>query len=227
MRWKWALAILTVAALVFALRRLDIQATLERLLAWIHQLGAWGPALFIILYTACTVLFVPGTVLSLGAGAIFGVGLGSIYVSLGSTAGATLAFLAGRTIARDVIARRIQSNERFLAIDRAVAAEGWKIVLLTRLSPIFPFTFLNYAFGLTRIPLGPYVFASWIGMLPGTVMYVYLGSLAKASLGEHERTSAEWTLYGVGLFATIAVTAYVTKLAGRALSEKTRPERGL
>jgi uncharacterized membrane protein YdjX (TVP38/TMEM64 family) len=105
-----------------------------------------------------------------------------------------------------------------------VAHEGWKIVLLTRLSPIFPFNLLNYAYGLTRVNLKHYFWASWIGMMPGTVMYVYIGSLAGdlASLGAgtHTRTPAEWVLYGVGLLATVTVTIFVARLARRALAER-------
>jgi uncharacterized membrane protein YdjX (TVP38/TMEM64 family) len=91
---------------------------------------------------------------------------------------------------------------------------------LTRLSPVFPFTLLNYAFGLTRVKLSHYVLASWIGMMPGTVMYVYLGSLAKAATGERTRTTGEWALYGVGLLATVAVTIFVTRIAKQALAKK-------
>ena len=119
----------------------------------------------------------------------------------------------------------ICGNTRFKAIDEAVGREGWKIVGLTRLSPIFPFNLLNYAFGLTRVSLKEYFFASWIGMMPGTVMYVYIGSLAGslATLGADSgraRTTTEWALYVVGLLATVAVTVYVTKIAKKALSEK-------
>jgi uncharacterized membrane protein YdjX (TVP38/TMEM64 family) len=162
-------------------------------------------------------------VLTLGAGAVFGVVWGSIYVSVAATLGATCAFLVGRYLARDAIARKIEGNERFAAIDKAVENEGWKIVGLTRLSPVFPFTLLNYAFGITRVKLGHYILASWIGMMPGTVMYVYLGSLANAASGERTRTTGEWMLYGVGLLATVAVTIFVTRLAKKALAKTITP----
>jgi uncharacterized membrane protein YdjX (TVP38/TMEM64 family) len=128
--------------------------------------------------------------------------------------------LVGRYLARDWVAKKIEGNAAFAALDRAVASEGWKIVGLTRLSPAFPFTLLNYAFGLTRVSLRDYVLASWIGMMPGTVMYVYLGSLARAA-GERSRTPAEWALSGVGLVATIVVTVFVTRLARTALAKRT------
>jgi len=137
-----------------------------------------GAALFCFVYIAACVFFIPGALLTLGAGAIFGVIKGSILVSIASTLGAGLAFLVGRYFARDWVSKKIEGNEKFAAIDGAVANEGWKIVGLTRLSPVFPFNLLNYAFGLTSVAFKDYFLASWIGMMPGTVMYVYVGSPA-------------------------------------------------
>ena len=168
---KWILlGVMGVAAIVVASLS-DVRALLRDALDWIEQLGPWGPILFVLIYVVATVLLVPGSALTLGAGAVFGVVRGTLIVSLASTLAATAAFLVGRYLARDAIARKIERNEKFAAIDKAVADEGWKIVLLTRLSPVFPFSLLNYAFGLTRVRLSHYVLASWIGMLPGTVMY--------------------------------------------------------
>jgi uncharacterized membrane protein YdjX (TVP38/TMEM64 family) len=180
--------------------------------------------IFVLVYVAATVLFLPGSILTLGAGALFGVVKGSIVVSISATLGATAAFLVGRYLAQDWVARKIEGNPRFKAIDEAVAHEGWKIVGLTRLSPVFPFNLLNYAFGLTRVSLRDYFFASWIGMMPGTVMYVYLGSLAgdlaAVGAGQGGRTPAPWALYVVGLLATVTVTVYVTRLARAALAKR-------
>ena len=201
-------------------KEFHVQDRLKQALDWVGQLGPWGAVIFIAIYVVATVFFIPGSVLTLGAGAVFGVAWGSIYVSIGSTLGATCAFLVGRYFARDAIARKIEGNARFAAIDKAVANEGWKIVGLTRLSPVFPFTLLNYTFGLTQVKLGHYVLASWIGMMPGTVMYVYVGSLAKAATGTHSRTTGEWVLYGVGLLATVVVTVFVTRIAKKALATK-------
>src|SRR6266852_2281286 len=219
-KWRWVLYATACVALVLALKYFHVQDLLKSALDWIGKLGPWGPVIFVGLYVVATVLFVPGSVLTLGAGAVFGVALGSVCVSISATLGATAAFLVGRYVARDAIARKIGKNEKFATIDRAVADEGWKIVLLTRLSPVFPFTLLNYAFGLTRVKLSHYVLASWIGMIPGTVMYVYLGSLVNVGAGHRQRTVGEWALYGVGLLATIAVTVLVTRLAKKALAQK-------
>src|SRR5882762_785038 len=218
--WRWVLYATAGVALVLALKYFHVQDLLKSALDWIGNLGPWGPVIFVGLYVVATVLFVPGSVLTLGAGAVFGVVLGTVCVSISATLGATAAFLVGRYLARDAIARRIEKNEKFATIDRAVADEGWKIVLLTRLSPVFPFTLLNYAFGLTRVKLSHYVLASWLGMIPGTVMYVYLGSLVNVGAGHRQRTTGEWVLYGVGLLATVIVTVFVTRLARRALAKK-------
>ena len=218
--WKWALYVVVAIVVILAARHFHIHDALKGALDWIGKLGPWGPAIFIGIYVVAAVLFIPGSVLTLGAGALFGVVLGSVCVSISATLGATAAFLVGRYLARDAIARKIERSEKFSAIDRAVADEGWKIVLLTRLSPVFPFTLLNYAFGLTRVRLSHYVLASWIGMMPGTVMYVYLGSLVNVGAGHRQRTTGEWVLYAVGLLATVAVTVFVTRLARKALARK-------
>jgi uncharacterized membrane protein YdjX (TVP38/TMEM64 family) len=219
-RWKWALYATALIAIVLAVKYFHVQDLLKAALDWIGKLGPWGPVIFIGLYVAGAVLFVPGSVLTLGAGAVFGVALGSVYVSIAATLGATAAFLVGRYLARDAIAQKIENNQKFVTIDQAVEKEGWKIVLLTRLSPVFPFVLLNYAFGLTRVKLTHYVLASWIGMVPGTVMYVYLGSLVIFGAGHRRRTTGEWVLYGIGLLATVAVTVFVTRLARKALANK-------
>ncbi|WP_375340344.1 TVP38/TMEM64 family protein [Okeania sp.] len=214
-----------VATLItIAQKFFNVQELLNNALNWINELGHWGPIAFITIYILATIFFLPGSLITLGAGVLFGPIFGSIYVSIASTIGATCAFLVGRYLARGWVSQQIERNEQFQAIDKAVADEGWKIVGLTRLSPIFPFNLLNYAFGVTKVSLPDYFLASWIGMMPATVMYVYLGSLAGslATLGTEgrERTTIEWVLYGVGLVATVAVTIYVTKIAKQALQKK-------
>ena len=222
--WKWVLGLLAVASLLLITYFLDIQELFQVALALISDLGPWGPVFFIVLYILATVLFLPGLIPTMAAGLLFGVLQGTLLVSISSISGATLAFLIGRYLAREWVAGKIQGNQKFEAIDVAVAQEGWKIVGLTRLSPVFPFNLLNYTFGLTQVSLKDYFLASWIGMLPGTVMYVYIGSLAGdlATLGsgERSRTPAEWALYVVGLVATVVLTLYITRIAQRALSRK-------
>ena len=199
------------------------QELLRDALQWVDNLGAIAPIAFIIIYIVATVAFLPGSVLTLGAGVLFGVIEGSIYVFIGATIGATLAFLVGRYLARGWISKKITNNEKFSAIDRAVGKEGFKIVLLTRLSPIFPFNLLNYGMGVTGVSLKDYVLAS-VGMIPGTVMYVYIGSLAGslATIGGDQPDAnpiAQWAIRILGFVATVAVTLYVTKIARKALDE--------
>ena len=221
---KLVLLVLSVGVVLAAALYFDVQHFLWGALGRIAGLGPWGAVAFIALYILATVLFIPGVILTMGAGFVFGVLRGSIFVSIASTLGASMAFLSGRYLARQWVSQKIESNERFSAIDEAVAREGWKIVGLLRLSPVFPFNLLNYSLGVTKVSLRDFFFASWIGMMPGTVMYVYIGSLAGdlAALGAEarSRTPAEWTLYIIGLMATVAVTVYVTRIARKALETR-------
>ena len=199
------------------------QEILRNALIWVDSLGSLGAIAFIVLYILATVAFLPGSILTLGAGVVFGVFFGSLYVFIGATLGAIAAFLVGRYLARDWVAQKIAGNQKFTAIDQAVGQEGFKIVLLTRLSPIFPFFLLNYAYGITGVSLKDYAIAS-VGMIPGTIMFVYIGSLAGnlATLGTQNQTVnpvLEWTIRIIGFMATVAVTLYVTKLARKALDE--------
>jgi uncharacterized membrane protein YdjX (TVP38/TMEM64 family) len=197
------------------------QIWLRNALQWIDSLGAIGALAFILLYIIATVAFLPGSILTLGAGVVFGVVMGSVYVFIGATIGATAAFLVGRYLARGWVAKKIAGNAKFKAIDAAVGREGLKIVLLTRLSPVFPFNLLNYAYGVTGVSLKDYVLGS-IGMIPGTIMYVYIGSLAGniATIGTDSQPGnpiIQWAIRIIGFIATVAVTLYVTKIARQAL----------
>ena len=208
---------------IYLMTNFNLQALLKDNLMWIESLGSIGAIAFIGLYIIATVAFLPAFVLTVGAGVLFGVWLGSIYVFIGATFGSIAAFLVGRYLARDWIAKKIAGNDKFSAIDRAVGKEGLKIVLLTRLSPAFPFNLLNYAFGVTGVSLQDYVIGS-IGMIPGTIMFVYIGSLAGslALIGtdaQPTNLTLQWTIRIVGLIATVAVTVYITRLARQALSE--------
>jgi uncharacterized membrane protein YdjX (TVP38/TMEM64 family) len=222
--FKLLLIILVISLVLAGTKYFHLQELLKKVLSWVADLGVWGPFFYIVIYILACVFLIPGSILTLGAGVLFGVLKGSIIVSIAATVGATCAFLVGKHFARDWVEKKIQATPKFQAIDEAVAREGWKIVGLTRLSPVFPFNLLNYAYSLTRVSLRDYFFASWIGMMPGTVLYVYIGSLAGeiARIGSERgsRTSAEWVLYIVGLIATAAVTVYITRIARAALRKK-------
>jgi len=219
---KIAILIALIAAAVLLSRIVDIRGAIDSALGWVEERGALGAAVFVALYVAATVFAFPASLLTLGAGAVYGFWLGFALVSISSTLGATAAFLVARYLARDWVAARIAGNPRFQALDHGVASEGWKLVFLTRLSPLFPFNLQNYGYGLTRVPAPHFALASWIGMMPGTMMFVYLGhiagSIAEASENA-EKSSAQWALLGLGLLATVAITVIATRIARRALAK--------
>jgi uncharacterized membrane protein YdjX (TVP38/TMEM64 family) len=220
---KVAAIVGAVAAVVAAARLLPIAAWLEAFNQSVAGLGFLGKVLFALLYAAATVLLVPGSLLTLASGASFGLLPGFVTVLFGATLGAASSFLVSRHLARKRVERWIQRKPSFVAVDGAVAREGWKIVFLTRLSPLFPFNFQNYAYGLTRVSFWQYVLASWIGMIPGTFLYVYLGTLGRSGLeaasGSGGAEIFRFALQAVGLLATLAVTILITRTAKRALRE--------
>ena len=216
------LAILVlVASVMLMMSALPFDVLMKALEREVADLGFWGPLVFALVYIVATVLLIPASLLTLGAGVIFGLGVGLATVSLASTAGAAASFLIARYLARSKVQKMAESNDKFGAIDAAIADGGWKIVAMLRLSPAIPFGLQNYLYGLTSIRFVPYVLTSWIAMLPGTLLYVYLGLAAKTAAGGREGTSpAQWALLVVGLLATIGVTVYVTRLAQRKLAER-------
>lgn len=230
-RWKWAVALACIGAFIaiaiyFKLPHL-LRELLRSVLAWIQGLGPWGPVIFIAIYVVACVLLVPASVFTLGAGILFGVVRGSLYTSIAATLGATASFVIGRYLARDWVAHKIEGHPTFAAIDKAVAAEGWKIVGLTRLAPIFPFAFLNYGFSVTRVSLRDFFFASAIAMIPGTVMYVYFGSLigdlARLDKGVQSPPVVKWI---IGILIVVTTT-YLIRFARKALAQKISDQRPL
>lgn len=192
---------------------------------WVDGLGFWGPAAFVFGYVIAVVAFVPASLLTLGAGAIFGIVDGVIYVFIAATVGSCLAFLISRYLARSAVEQKLEGKPKFSAIDRAVETDGLKIVFLLRLTPAVPFNLLNYALGLTRVRFADYGIAS-VGMLPGTLLYVYSGKLAGdvAALAGNPAVARGWGYYSLlalGLLATLTVTIVVTRSARRALAEAT------
>jgi uncharacterized membrane protein YdjX (TVP38/TMEM64 family) len=205
-----------VAGLLIASRYLNLTGLLRESLAWIRGLGVWAPIAFIAIYGIACVLAIPASILTLGGGFLFGFLWGSVYVVVGAMLGAVAAFLVGRYFARDWVAKKIETHEKFKAIDEAIAREGWKIVLLARLAPIFPYAVLNYGFALTRVSLGHYTVATAIGILPAMVAFVYFGSLATdlAKLGHGTPEAARWAIAVV----TVIVAVVLARVARRALN---------
>lgn len=214
-----SLVAVAISALVWSpqLNRISVQ-----LLQSIQAAGIWGPLFSIALYVAASLLFLPGSLLTIGAGFIFGTVVGIPTVSIGSTLGAGAAFLLSRSLARDWVSRAVAKKPQFQTLDKAVAREGFKVVLLTRLSPVLPFNLLNFALGLTTVSFRDYLLASWIGMLPGAVMYIYIGATIKsfADLSLNQTAAKPgYTLFLIaGLAATLLVVILLARIARRALS---------
>lgn len=206
-----------IAALAIVFSMLPIAAWLVAFQAWVQGLGPLGWLVYALAYAACVTLFVPASLLTLGAGAIYGLGIGVAVVLAGATLGATLSFLLARTLLRDRVEHMTRDNVRFRALDRAIAKEGAKIVFLVRLAPVFPFTYINYAFGLTGVATMPYVLASLVGMTPATFAYVYLGYAAAHAASRSDGTRTVVQI--VGAIAAIAVTVLVARIATRAIRE--------
>lgn len=216
------LIVASVAALVWL--SVELGDRLPALMTWVDGLGFWGPAAFMLIYAVAVLLWLPGSWLTLTAGVLFDLAPATLYVFVGSTAGSALAFLAARYVARDFVARRLASYPRLSRLDRALEGQGLKIVTLLRLSPLFPFTPLNFLLGLTRVRFRDYLIAS-PAMLPASVLYVYsgkvIGDLALLAGGAPpERGLADWLLLGLGLLATGLATWLIARVARRALDEE-------
>ncbi len=201
---------------------LPVKAWTLALQSWIQSLGWLGPLVFALLYVVATMLLIPGSALTLAAGAIFGLWLGAATVIVGANAGALCSFLLAKTKLRAKVQEWAAANPRFAALDRAIGQNGFKMVTLTRLSPAFPFTLLNYLLGVTSVKTGPYILANFLGMLPATFLYVYFGSLAGDTLTGAATSGASTVQFGlklVGLVATIVVVVFVTRIARKAIAD--------
>ncbi|HYI09186.1 MAG TPA: TVP38/TMEM64 family protein [Thermoanaerobaculia bacterium] len=204
---------LVLAAFVVAVRMLPVGDWLESFKTWVQGQGAMGFVLYILVYAVCCVFLVPGLALTLGSGAIFGVLAGSLVNLTGATIGATLAFVLARTVLRKRVERTTANNAKFRALDRAITREGTKILWLVRLSGFPPFTWVNYAFGLTGIRLLPYVVITFLGIIPGTIAFTYAGAAGAAALtGSGNRIALIVTAVGA-----VLVSAFIARIATKAI----------
>ena len=226
-RWAKLVALLgVVALLIFVVRYFDLASRFFGFAEKVNALGVWAPVVYVVLYALATIAFIPGSLLTLAAGAIFGLGKGAAVVFVGATLGSCGAFLVSRYLARGAIERRLEGNQRFAAMDRAIGQRGFFITMLLRLSPVFPFNMLNYGLGLTKVRFRDYALAS-VGMIPGTFLFVYYGvaagDLAKIAEGGAATSggAGDYVVKGLGLAATIVVTVLITRTARRALKEAT------
>ena len=219
MKRRALILLVSLAVLVIAVWLLPAREWLVQLTDWAqaHPRIAWAG--FILAYILAAVLMVPGSILTLAAGVLFGVALGVALVSLASTLGACCAFLVGRFLARDWVESRLEAMPRFSALDRAVARKGWQIVLLARLSVLIPYNLLNYALGLTNVRFGAYLFSTVVGMLPAILLYVYLGSVAGslASMDQAGAPAIPQSIFVTGLIVTAVLIVVIARLTAKAL----------
>ncbi|HIA38121.1 MAG TPA: TVP38/TMEM64 family protein [Planctomycetes bacterium] len=227
---KKAIVLLLVIAVAVAVWFLFLQDNISESFDWVRAQGLLGAVVVALAYALATVLMIPGSIATLAIGAIYGPWLGLAIVSPASVLGATVAFLLGRGAFRPVIEKKMGTSEKFAALQTAIVQQGFKILTLVRLSPLFPFTLINYAFGITRISLRHYVLGSFLGMLPGTLLYVYLGSAVGdvgklISEGVEDAGQAGDIMFYGGLLATLIVSIIIARIAKRALAEATAPHQ--
>jgi uncharacterized membrane protein YdjX (TVP38/TMEM64 family) len=217
--WKWVAVLLIVILLSASSSLLPLRQAIKAVSDWVGMLGPLGLLAYIGIYALATVLCVPGSLLTVASGLVFGLGLGMLAAWLGAVLGSTFAFLIARHLARGKIEEKIKGNQKLKTIDESIGKQGWKIIALLRLSPLIPFNASNYFYGVTAVKFWPYLLATGSGMVPGTLLYVYLGAAGKAGLdgSETQHGTLEYLFFGIGLVATIVVTVVVTRIARKAL----------
>ena len=209
---------LAVASCIVAIiSHLSVGEWLAATQQWLAGLGLWAIPAFVIIYVLAAVFWLPNIVLILAAGTLFGLTEGVISASIADTVSIAACFVIGQTVGRRWITGAIGENSRFHKLDRAFSEKGWKLVLLTRLSPVLPSNILNYGFSITRINFWEYLFFSWLGMLPVIFTYVYVGTFG-ASIFSPDQQAENLVFQALGLAATIGVLFYTTKLTASALN---------
>ncbi|MGH8495126.1 MAG: TVP38/TMEM64 family protein [Gammaproteobacteria bacterium] len=227
-RWRWIVGVAAFAAVAAAWYFLPLDEWAAAFDQWIRRLGVWGGVVFAGAYVLATVLVMPAWPLSVIAGLAWGVAIGFPLVLVSATCGATLAFLVSRYLLREQVEHKAGQYRLFKAIDRAVSDQGWRVVGLLRLSPVVPFNLQNYLYGITGIRFRHYVAATFIGMIPGTLMYVYFGAAGMAAIGGGESGGGglKWSLFAAGLVATVAAAVIVTRRARQELDRIIDEEQG-
>lgn len=217
---EWMILGLLLGGMLLLLRRLPIQETLEQATRWMESLGWWAPGAFVLLYVLCTLLLLPRTVLTVAAGLLFGYGWGTALALLSINLGANLAFLSGRYFARAAVEKRVRPFRQFVAIDQAVGRDGWRIVALTRLTPVFPYSLLNYTYGITRVAWSQFAIGSFLGLLPGTLILVGLGRLTDVAAEQSDTESGLWIRLATAaaMVAAVLSTIIVARYARQALA---------
>jgi uncharacterized membrane protein YdjX (TVP38/TMEM64 family) len=213
--WRPILLLGLIVVIITAARFFDVGQYLGSLREWIEELGPWGPVIFILLYAVAVVAAIPGSALTLAAGALFGSIIGIAVVSIAATLGAALSFLVARYFARDAVASWLEQKETFKRLDEMTERHGATIVALTRLVPLFPFNLLNYGFGLTRVPFWTYVLWSWLCMLPMTVVFVVGTDAVASAISKGE---IPWALV-IAVALAVTILAFLVRYARRRLTD--------
>ncbi|MEA1949029.1 MAG: TVP38/TMEM64 family protein [Thermodesulfobacteriota bacterium] len=228
LKWGIVLGIVLLLAPIGALFYFEAQSYILSFFDWLDKLGAWAPFLFILIDMLVVVLVLPGVIFTLGAGFMFGILRGSLYILIGSTTGATIAFLIARHLFGERATGFVLAHPKLKLVNDEFVRAGWKIVLLTRLVPFFPFKLSNYFFGLMQISLRDFIIGVFFGIIPFTITNVYIGSLAAdlATISSRtaSRSGVEWTICGIGFIITIIMLVYITFIARKALDKSRSKE---
>lgn len=217
---RWVAVVVIAGALCVVALTLPLGPMMEALAEWLEQFGIWAPVLFSLIYIAATILLIPGPTLAIAAGAMFHFATAVAIVSVSNTVGAMTSFLIARYLARMQIANFAHRHPKFEAIDQAIGHGSWKFVALLRLAVGLPFNLENYLLGLTAIRFWPCLWASFFSMIPGTMLYVYIGYVVGiVANGGEEQTIVRWIMLGIGLLATIALTWYMVRLARQEMGQ--------
>lgn len=213
---KLILGVALLAGFVLAARMLPLGAWIAEFQSWVRGVGFAGYVAYVLLYVLFCIFLLPASLLTIGAGALFGFAKGSAVVIIGGTLGATASFLLARTVLRKRVEAMTAGNAKFSALDRAIAREGGRIVFLVRLSPVFPFSWINFAFGLTGVSTLAYVVATFFGIIPVTLAFVYI-SAAATRAATVDLGTLRLALNIAGGIVALGATAYVTRVATRAV----------
>ena len=215
---KVVIGIGVVIGVIAAYSALPVAEWIEMFRAWVEAVGPVGWVVFALFYAFAVLALVPGSFITLAAGLAFGL-WGFPVVVVGATLGAGMAFLAGRYLVRERVRSTIESRPKLRAVDAAIGEEGWKIVALMRFSPLVPFSLQNWVFGATSVGFWPYLISTFLGIMPGTLLYVWIGSLGGAAAGGEEASTLKYVFFGVGILATLVVTLIVGRKANAKLKE--------
>lgn len=216
--WNLIITAAVVAAIFGAWFLLPVDDWLKVFSKWIEGLGVWGYVLFVGVYILACLVLAPGTPLTIAAGLVFGLGWGFVVVLIGATLGSALAFLSARYVVRDKVKKMLKGKPKFTAIEQAITDDGWKVVLMLRLSPLVPFNLQNYFFGVTEVKFWHFVAATFVGIMPGSLLYLYIGAAGQALGGGGGKWGTpQWIFFGVGLIVTLVVTIFVGKKARQKL----------